>query len=585
MTADTAEFQDGDEFLDDGFEERADHVGEEVIRAGTATGDHFDDVVRHLVARGLVLLVGPRGCGKTHLMRYAWLKCIEDKTKPFCIYTSLNRYLSLEPWSQTRTDAKGLFHSWVLARILTAAQETFVRLTEQEDYDVGTDLECLPGQLVSFINRLERNFELEAEDEELHRRLSVEAVKGIIGDLASRAGRKRTVLLLDDAALTLSPAFMTEFLDVLRVIKSPDIAPKCSIYPGTTVFGPRFHADHEGQTVSAWVPTDDPGYRNMMQTIAERRFPEGLASVSQDANALLQYAAFGIPRAYLTLLRDVHTDRSGSGAPSSSNVQALLMRVIRTHRNNRMNEFRSLGEKVVELRTLVRVGERFFEGVVDALRERNDELASKGLKQTTIGISAEDFDPLSTRMIDLLAEAGLLYKEEEVSHGPDRQYRRFTPHFAALIAARAFSGGGRGTSSGKIVEVIGRPSEKHPVRRNFKTVLASQGIQETLKLDLPPCQQCHTARESEKQRFCQNCGTRLVDELIFNRIMAMEITLVPGLSPFLAARVQSANIRTVGELKALQDPGTELRKILKIGEARSTKIIDKVEAYVSEMMS
>ena len=76
---------------------------------------------------------------------------------------------------------------------------------------------------------------------------------------------------------------------------------------------------------------------------------------------------------------------------------------------------------MVELRTLVRVGEKFFDGVVEALKQRNDELLDKGLKQTTFGITADDFDPLTTRMVDLLAEAGLLYKEEEVSHGPDRQ--------------------------------------------------------------------------------------------------------------------------------------------------------------------
>ena len=161
-------------------------------------------------------------------------------------------------------------------------------MTGQVDYDIGSELGCPSGKLARLINSLERNFELEPEDEELHRKLSVEAVKDVIGDLVERSGRRRAVLLLDDAALTLSPAFMTEFLDILRVVKSPDIAPKCSIYPGTTVFGSRFHADHEGRTVLAWVPVSDPHYRTMMQTIAERRYPEGLASVSLEANALLQ---------------------------------------------------------------------------------------------------------------------------------------------------------------------------------------------------------------------------------------------------------------------------------------------------------
>lgn len=48
-----------DEIFDDSFEERADHVEENVIKSGTATGDHFDEIVRILCARGLVLLMGP----------------------------------------------------------------------------------------------------------------------------------------------------------------------------------------------------------------------------------------------------------------------------------------------------------------------------------------------------------------------------------------------------------------------------------------------------------------------------------------------------------------------------------------------
>jgi len=575
--ADDLEF---DEILDDSFEERADHVKEAVIKSGTAKDDQFDDIVKALCAKGLVLLVGPRGCGKTHLMRYAWLECVDHKDRPFGIYTSLNRYLSLEPLSRARTDANGLFHSWVLARILEGAQETYRRIGGPTDYDIGSEFDIGPGRLEKLVKALERNFQLDEGDEALHRELSIEAVKRVLTDLAARSGRTRTVLLLDDAALTLSPAFMTEFLDILRVVKSPEIAPKCSIYPGTTVFGTRFHADHEGRFVTAWTAVDSPGYGAMMQTIAERRYPEGLNGITPEASTLLQYAAFGIPRAYLTLLRAVQAAK-----PTRSGLTNTVTKVIRSHRDNRIREFRSLGEKVVELKTLIRVGESFFDGVVSAMKDRNGELKEKNEKATVLGIEAEDFDPMTSRMVDLLAEAGLLYKEEAVSHGPDRQYRRFIPHLAALIAARAFSPRERGTSLLSIVEFISRPNEKHPVRRKFTTVFADQGVKESLKLDLPPCQACGEPRNSEKQKFCQNCGTKLVDELIYSRIMAMQINGVPGLTPFLISKMESASIRTVGALRALQDPGSELRKIHLIAQARSDRILTKVEEYVDEMMS
>ncbi|WP_158873915.1 ATP-binding protein [Antarcticirhabdus aurantiaca] len=567
-----------DDWLEEAFEERADHVEEDVLRDGTATGDHFDDVVRKLHSKGLVLLVGPRGCGKTHLMRYAWLECLDDETKPFCIYTSLNKYLSLEPWSAARTDARALFHSWVLARILQAGHETLERVSGVASGG--------GARLQAFINNLERRFDLEDEDEDLHRRLSVESVKATLVKLAERAGRKRIVLLLDDAALTLAPAFMSEFLDILRVVKSAQIAPKCSIYPGTTVFGPRFHADHEGRTVSAWVPVTEPGYAQMMQTIAARRYPSGLATVPSDANTLLQYAAFGIPRAYLSLIREYNSVVGNAGRRSGTAAsQAKLIQIVRDLRDNRVAEFLSLAEKIVELKTLVTVGERFFNGVVEAIRDHNEGLVEKGQKQVAIGIDASEFDSLTTRMVDLLSEAGLLSREQEVSHGPDRRYRRFIPHFAALIAARTFSAGSRGTSAAAIVKFIERPDSKHPVRRTFETVLKQQKVRGPLKLDLPACQACGAPRQNEKQRFCQHCGNRLTDELIYNRIMAMGMPSVPGLTPFLSEKLQGSGIRTIGELLASRDPGSDLRKILDIGPARSMRIIQRVESYIDEAMS
>jgi hypothetical protein len=233
------------------------------------------------------------------------------------------------------------------------------------------------------------------------------------------------------------------------------------------------------------------------------------------------------------------------------------------------------------------VGELFFDGLVKAVKARNDELEAKDSKQkqAIVGILADEFDPLTERMVDLLEEAGLIYREVEVSHGPDRQYRRFCPHFAALVAARAFAGTGRGTSSASIVEAIELPAEKHPVRRTFKTIFGRDDVRQTLKLDLPPCQKCHTPRENEKQRFCQQCGNRLADELIYNRIMALELNKIPSLTPFLVDRVSASSFRTVGELRAARDPGSELRKVTSIGVKRSNLILNRVEDYVEEIMS
>ena len=52
------------------FEERADQLSLDLIDASLADGDVFRRARTKLLARGAKLLVGPRGTGKTHIMRY-----------------------------------------------------------------------------------------------------------------------------------------------------------------------------------------------------------------------------------------------------------------------------------------------------------------------------------------------------------------------------------------------------------------------------------------------------------------------------------------------------------------------------------
>src|SRR5690606_19186668 len=106
--------------LEEALDERADRIPVSELRNGTAHTDFFDEVHRSLTARGTKLLVGPRGCGKTHMMRYTWLICRDDETLPLAIYVSFNRYYRLEPLLKTRSNAVDLFHGWVIARILIA---------------------------------------------------------------------------------------------------------------------------------------------------------------------------------------------------------------------------------------------------------------------------------------------------------------------------------------------------------------------------------------------------------------------------------------------------------------------------------
>jgi predicted AAA+ superfamily ATPase len=78
--------------LESALQQRADYIPIENLLSETSQqGDLFKKVTQELTNRGLRTIVGPRGCGKTHMMRFAWLKCRDDRSMPFAVYVSFNR--------------------------------------------------------------------------------------------------------------------------------------------------------------------------------------------------------------------------------------------------------------------------------------------------------------------------------------------------------------------------------------------------------------------------------------------------------------------------------------------------------------
>lgn len=188
--------------------------------------------------------------------------------------------------------------------------------------------------------------------------------------------------------------------------------------------------------------------------------------------------------------------------------------------------------------------------------------------------------------IRLTRDAGrILFEQSQVSHGgPDRTYRRLIPHFSSLVAVRAFSGKSRGGQARQIVEFLNRPLTKHPVRRKIDSVLDADSLS-ALRLDLPACQACSTPRLSENQKFCHACGSKLVDDSTFTRCMELSFDQVPHLTRWARQRLKDHDIRKIGDLMTLQDPGTELRKIYMVGAVRAERIVTAVESYVDEFLS
>lgn len=556
------------------FEERADQLSLDLINTSLADGEIFRRACSKLLGRGAKLLVGPRGTGKTHIMRYAYAQALSDASKPLALYATFNRYLNLEPLLKKSPDARQRFHSWVLAKLLVSALDYVNDLAL--DQNVLSDVDPLFDRpsLNQLIARLERGTGEELY-ESIGHRLTVDHVLRAIRALLDASGRSRAVLLLDDAALSLADEYLVAFFEVFRQLKTELIAPKASVYPGSTQYGPTFHASHEAEAVHLWLSVEDAEYTQIMGDIATRRLPpDQISRLNPDVLELLKYLSFGVPRTYLRLLRELLSSKNKS-------LQQQVNGIVEAQTSLMRAEYDSLRFKLKQFASIVQAGGDLFDKVVQDVASAQSFDTS--VRNVILGLQQEKSrSPLAERMLRFLVEVGFLFPLQPVSHGPDRKYDRYIPHLAFLWKRGAF---GRASWSTGLQTCMQASPSKHPVRRELSTLLRGDGLHR-LKLDLPPCQNCGTERINESQRFCHHCGEQLVAASMFEECMKLQLSEIPEISRAMIRRLNSdTQMRTVGDIYSSQNATSDLQRASYVGPVRASEIIRRVESVIEEFLS
>ena len=210
------------------FEERADFINKDDLSNWTAENEHFENIQRKIIEKGAKLIVGPRGTGKTHQFRMAYYSCLFENKAPIAIYVSFGKYYRLEPLLFNSSNAIAIFHTWVLSKIIYSCYKA-LGLLEIEDDELIYSNVLSKDKLKSFIELAER-YDSIPEYDDLIKFLSIQKTIDILNHLKELAKRKRIIVLLDDAALTLTPDYMIEFFDIFRSLKTTTISPKASVY-------------------------------------------------------------------------------------------------------------------------------------------------------------------------------------------------------------------------------------------------------------------------------------------------------------------------------------------------------------------
>lgn len=559
------------------YEGRADYIADEDLSKWTVDNKHFEDIQKKLIGRIPVLIAGPRGSGKTHQMKVVYNQCLHEAGKPMAIYVTYGKYYHLEPFLFKESNAINIFHTWILGKILLGCHQLLKDKgidSQEENKTIG---EFGPlDDLQKFVSHLERGLKEDWHDS-LISKITIQSVVDYLNDMAHKLERRRTILLLDDAALTLTPEYMKEFFDVFRGLRTGKISPKASVYPGTTEYGPGFHLGHDAEKVEIWFNVEDPesNFHEFVDVLLDKRLPALKREIPVEIIELLKYASFGLPRAFINLVKSYREK-------DEKNLGARFNRVIDDQSNLIEAEYLTLGKKMSQYKSIIKTGHQLFKKVVDVIADENKKMSSDEYKHVIIGINQEKKLNFS-RMIKFLNEAGLLYELQPVRHGDDREYDRYVPHLLFLIKNRAFSIG-KGFDARKTLDFMKRKSAKHPVRRQFDTLLDKKQIGK-IKLDLPPCANCGAERVTEGQRFCHHCGVELVEKSKFESCLEIPIEELP-LSQRLKEIISDAtDFKTVGDIILSPAPGSDLQEGPYIGPKRSKKILGIVTKTVEEFLA
>lgn len=557
--------------FDADFVEQAEYIPRDDFLELSADHPDEDAIVRKLSTGGAKLLVGPRGCGKTTLMLKAYysLMANEDRTS-FPVYVNFKLSLKLEPLYINTPNAAFWFRQWLVLMIYKGLHRSF---------GDGNDL-FKPQSLISAdsldaaLLRLESGRPLSLDVEEA---FSIEALCATISKVIAGNGYARCVLLLDDAAHAFSARQQEDFFEFFREIKSREISPKAAIYPGITNHSPTFHVGHDAEQIDAWVRPDRPEYVAFMRSLADRRFrgnmPPALRGDPQSIQ-FLAYAAFGVPRSFLGMVRSAYHD---SKDRTSSLDRRKLFEYARQARESSHNVYDSLAAKLPAYREFVIAGRQFYQSLIQAIKDfnrgrpENDQAIEVALKKP---VPAE-----LEKVIGFFQYAGLLMPAGENSRGIKGSFELYFVHAGDLITENAVIGR-RVKSAASFIEAFSAQTHQTWPRISTDSLVRPDVLQKVYRLSLPKCQSCGAERVNEHARFCPSCGSQLKTASLYNDLVSQEIDALP-ISARIVDRVkQGSSIRTIKDI-LLDTDRKSLRGAPYIGPVRAARIAHYAEEYLA----
>lgn len=533
------------------FVEQAEYIESDLFNKLSIEHPEEEAIIKKLSQGGAKLIIGPRGCGKTTLMLKTYHKlCSSKSSKTLPIYVNFKSSLKLEPFYVKDVNAIFWFKQWLLLKIYLGLFDTLKEIT----IDPPTNL----IYSYEYIKRITDQLEMSrtVEEGEL---LSISILEDEINKVLKALNRKRCVLLLDDAAHSFSPEQQRDFFDFFRQIKSRSISPKAAIYPGVTTYSSTFHAGHDAEDIDVWIKPDSPKYIEFMFSLLEKRLSdENYRKLLSEEHLLklMCFAAFGIPRALLNMIRDL-IKKDGSVDVKRSSV----LRSINRNYEQTMKIYTSLKVKLPLYERFVIEGNTIFIKIIESLKEYNKN--KQVSNQSVMTAIKQPLAPEISKVIGFFQYCGLLLPKGPLSKGEKGVFEQYVVHYAALINRNVLLGT-TSVNAANYVEAFEKRNAHEYNRVSLDRLIPSEEIREKFSLSLPPCKKCSAPRISEHAKFCSNCGAALQGGSIYEALLNTDISVLNLTENRVKNIKKFSNIRTIKDI-IMDTDNRELRSVPRIG--------------------
>ncbi|WP_409344625.1 zinc ribbon domain-containing protein [Paenibacillus sp. MBLB4367] len=561
------------------FQERAEKLSSDELKEWISLTSNDMQTVRKLLGNSTKLLIGPRGSGKSMLMRYAYYSCFGDSREVLPIYVNFEKYLHLEPLLHKTSNGNILFIKWVLSKIIVESAQSLqdCGAYEKESFNQLVfslftvnfeELKVLSYQLeggtISDINYLSALSSID---------ISVGKVLEFITVLVDRTGRRRSILLLDDAAHAFSANLQKEFFDIFRILKTTNISGKAAVYPGLTSYSPYFNIGHDALFLESGYSPESDDYIKFCDDLLYKRLGEehfSLLSANREGLTTLYYACNGIPRGLIVMseyLLGEDDDRKISKQDYFDAIDEWMDAVDKFHT--------SLKTRLPRYTMFIDSGTELLQQVLSNIKIFNKE---KDIDKKAVYFGLSNPIPNEiTRVINILEYAGLLTEKKDISKGTKGVFTRYLVHMGKIIQYNALFEG-----HGKTLAYISECLRRVKIRQ-FKKInpnsFFGKDLKEKCKFVLPPCHSCGKPRILEDARFCTYCGTELRSASIFFEIIERDISILPLSSKKIKSIKSGSKIKTIKDI-IMDENGVEIKKVKGIKGYWANKIRSIADEFV-----